>query len=152
MEKLYSINGIKNRLPHRYPFLLVDGVSKLEPGKRIEGYKYTTINEPFYNGHFPEEPVFPGVLIIEALAQLGAILLNHQENEDIKEIDTKARVGYLAEVKNFRFKKAITPGNYIELVAEIEYQVGKVSLLKVYAKIEEIIVAKGTIAVTSNER
>lgn len=150
MERLYSINEIKNRLPHRYPFLLVDGVSKIEAGKKIVGYKYTTINEPFYSGHFPEEPVFPGVLIIEALAQLGAILLTNQECENPENIDTKSRVGYLAEVRNFRFKKVVTPGNRIELVAEIECQVGNVSMLNVHAKIEGRIVARGTITVTSN--
>src|SRR5690606_23152716 len=78
---MMDINEVREYLPHRYPFLLVDRVVNVEPGKRIEAYKNVTINEPFFNGHFPQEPIMPGVLIIEAMAQAAGILGFVTENK-----------------------------------------------------------------------
>lgn len=103
---------IKETIPHRYPFLLVDKVTEMEEGKRVVGLKNVTINEPFFQGHFPEYPVMPGVLILEALAQTGAIaVLSKEEN--------KGKIGFLAGVDKCRFKRQVTPGDQLRLEVEI---------------------------------
>lgn len=107
-----DIEQIKETIPHRYPFLLVDRVDEVEEGKRIVGIKNVTINEPFFQGHFPEYPVMPGVLIIEALAQVGAIaMLSKEEN--------KGKLGFLAGVDKCRFKRQVKPGDTLKLEVEI---------------------------------
>lgn len=107
-----DIQQIKNTIPHRYPFLLVDKVTEVEEGKHIVGYKNVTINEPFFQGHFPEHPVMPGVLILEALAQVGAIaVLGMEEN--------KGKIGFLAGVDKCRFKRQVVPGDQLKLEVEI---------------------------------
>ncbi len=79
---LLDVNGIKEIIPHRYPFLLVDCIEEMEPGVKAVGYKNVTVNEPFFQGHFPQKPVMPGVLIVEALAQVGAVaVLSLEENK-----------------------------------------------------------------------
>jgi len=107
-----DIQEIKETIPHRYPFLLVDKVTEIEEGKRVVGYKNVTINEPFFQGHFPEYPVMPGVLIIEALAQVGAVaMLGMEEN--------KGKIGFLAGVDKCRFKRQVVPGDQLKLEVEI---------------------------------
>jgi len=107
-----DIQEIKNIIPHRYPFLLVDRVTEIEEGKRVVGIKNVTANEPFFQGHFPEYPVMPGVLIIEALAQLGAIgVLGMEEN--------KGKIGFLAGLDRCRFKRQVKPGDQLKLEVEI---------------------------------
>lgn len=103
---------IKETIPHRYPFLLVDHVEEVEEGKRVVGKKNVTINEPFFQGHFPEYPVMPGVLIIEALAQVGAIALLSQE-------ENKGKIGFLAGIDKCRFKRQVKPGDTLKLEVEI---------------------------------
>ncbi len=112
---MMDINEIKEYLPHRYPFLLVDRVLELEPGKRIRALKNVTVNEPFFQGHFPHYPVMPGVLIVEALAQAAAIL-------SFKTMDRKPddkTVYYFAGIDGARFKRPIVPGDTLTLEAEI---------------------------------
>ena len=112
---MLTINEIKEIIPHRYPFLLIDRVDKLEPGISAEGVKNVTFNEYFFNGHFPKEPVMPGVLIIEALAQLGAVaVLSKEEN--------KGKTAYFAGINKARFKRKVVPGDTLSL---------KVSIIKV---------------------
>ena len=107
-----DIKDIKEIIPHRYPFLLVDKVTEMEEGKRVVGFKNVTINEPFFQGHFPEYPVMPGVLILEALAQVGAIaVLDMEEN--------KGKIGFLAGVDKCRFKRQVVPGDQLQLEVEI---------------------------------
>lgn len=109
---MYNISQIKEIIPHRYPFLLVDKVTEVEEGKRVVGYKNVTINEPFFDGHFPDYPVMPGVLILEALAQVGAIaVLNMEEN--------KGKIGFLAGIDKCRFKRQVVPGDQLKLEVEI---------------------------------
>ncbi|AFT70207.1 MULTISPECIES: 3-hydroxyacyl-ACP dehydratase FabZ [Alloalcanivorax] len=111
---MMDINEVREYLPHRYPFLLVDRVVNVEPGKRIEAYKNVTINEPFFNGHFPQEPIMPGVLIIEAMAQAAGILGFVTENK-------RPADGYiylLVGVDNARFKRQVVPGDRLTLHAE----------------------------------
>lgn len=107
-----NVNDIKQIIPHRYPFLLVDKIIEMEEGKRVVGIKNVTINEPFFQGHFPDYPVMPGVLILEALAQVGAVaVLNMEEN--------KGKIGFLAGVDKCRFKRQVMPGDTLQLEIEI---------------------------------
>lgn len=107
-----DIEEIKQIIPHRYPFLLVDKVIEVEEGKRVVAIKNVSINEPFFQGHFPDYPVMPGVLIIEAMAQVGAIaMLGKEEN--------KGKIGFLAGVDKCRFKRQVKPGDQLKLEVEI---------------------------------
>ena len=109
---LLDVNGIKEIIPHRYPFLLVDCIEELEPGKRAVGKKCVTYNEPFFNGHFPQEPVMPGVLILEALAQTGAVaILSQPEN--------KGKTVYFGGIDKAKFRKQVVPGDRLRLETEI---------------------------------
>jgi len=103
---------IKEIIPHRYPFLLVDRVEEMEAEKRVVGIKNVSANEPFFAGHFPEYPVMPGVLILEALAQVGAIAVLDMEQN-------KGKIGFLAGVDKCRFKKEVKPGDQLRLEVEI---------------------------------
>ena len=107
-----DINQIKEIIPHRYPMLLIDRVEEMEPGKRAVGYKNVTVNEPFFQGHYPDNPVMPGVLIVEALAQLGAVaILSNDEYKGKKPI--------LGGIKNAKFRKMVVPGDVLKLEIEI---------------------------------
>src|SRR5690625_4775337 len=109
---MLDVDKIKEIIPHRYPFLLVDKVTEIEEGKRVVGLKNVTVNEPFFQGHFPEYPVMPGVLILEALAQVGAIsVLDMEEN--------KGKIGFLAGIDKCRFKRQVKPGDQLRLEVEI---------------------------------
>lgn len=109
---MLDVQQIKEIIPHRYPFLLVDKVTEMEAGKRVVGLKNVTINEPFFEGHFPEYPVMPGVLILEALAQVGAIAVLDMEAN-------KGKIGFLAGVDKCRFKREVKPGDQLQLEVEI---------------------------------
>ncbi len=111
-EEQYDINKILSVLPHRYPFLLVDRLTDLVPGEKAAGLKNVTINEPFFQGHFPGEPVMPGVLIVESLAQVGAVaILSMPKNED--------KLALFTGINNFRFKQMVKPGDQLELVVSL---------------------------------
>lgn len=129
MKKL-DIREILKILPHRYPFLLVDKVEKLEPGKKIIAYKNVTINDYFFQGHFPSEPVMPGVLIIEALAQTGAIAVLSLE-------EFKGRIPYFAGINKARFRKKVVPGDTLKLVVEMVKLRGSAGLGKGKAYVKE---------------
>lgn len=113
-----DISQILEHLPHRYPFLLVDRVVDLVPGKSIHAYKNVTINEPFFVGHFPHHPVMPGVLIMEALAQAAGVL-SFKTMEEKPSPDT---VFYFAGIDDARFKRPVMPGDRLDLHVEIERQ------------------------------
>ena len=106
-----TIAEIQRLLPHRYPFLLVDRVVELEPGKRLLAYKHVTVNEPFFQGHFPGRPVMPGVLVVEAIAQAGG-LLSQLSRDEIGEGEQEF---YLVKVDNARFSRMVVPGDRLEL-------------------------------------
>lgn len=109
---MLDIQQIQEVIRHRYPFLLVDRVLELEEGKRAAAIKNVTINEEFFNGHFPNYPVMPGVLIVEALAQVSAIIMLTKEGN-------QGRLGLLAGIDNCRFKKQVKPGDQLRLEVEI---------------------------------
>jgi len=124
-----DIKQIKETIPHRYPFLLVDKVIDIEEGKRVVGIKNVTVNEPFFQGHFPDYPVMPGVLIIEALAQVGAIAVLGKEQN-------KGKIGFLAGVDKCRFKKQVTPGDQLQLEVEILREKGPIGKGKGVATVD----------------
>jgi len=109
---VFNINRVLEYLPHRYPFLLVDRVTMIEEGKRIEGIKNVTINEPFFQGHFPGTPIMPGVLQLEALAQLSGILL-------LKNPEDHGSLAFFMAVDNARFRKPVLPGDQLCLIGEV---------------------------------
>lgn len=121
-----GIKEIQEIIPHRHPFLLIDCIEELEPGVRAVGYKSITYNEPQFQGHFPQEPVMPGVLMIEALAQVGAAaILSVEEN--------KGKVAYFGAINNAKFKQKVVPGDRLKLECEIIKQKGPVGIGKATA-------------------
>lgn len=110
---MLDVKEIMKILPHRYPFLLVDRIVEMDPGKRIVGIKNVTINEPFFQGHFPGHPVMPGVLIIEAMAQVGGILAYLSSDEEIRK-----KVCYFMSIDNARFRKPVVPGDVLRFEME----------------------------------
>jgi 3-hydroxyacyl-[acyl-carrier-protein] dehydratase len=108
MDKMLNIEEIKKIIPHRYPFLFVDKVLVEEIGVSGVGYKTVTINEPFFQGHFPEMPVMPGVLIVETMAQVGAVILLSDER-------FKGRTPYFAGINKVRFKRKVVPGDTLKM-------------------------------------
>ncbi|MFP2910894.1 3-hydroxyacyl-ACP dehydratase FabZ [Pyxidicoccus sp. 3LFB2] len=140
---MMDILEIQNLLPHRYPFLLVDRVVEIVPGQKLTAYKNVTINEPFFNGHFPGHPVMPGVLILEALAQASAILAYKSEN-----MDPSQKVTYLMGVDGARFRKPVVPGDRLQLVIEVLRHKGAIWKTKGTALVEGVKVSEGEFLAT----
>lgn len=126
---MLEIKDIEKILPHRYPFLLIDRVLEVEPLKRAVGIKNVTFNEYFFQGHFPNEPVMPGVLIIEALAQLGAVaMLSHES--------FKGKTAYFGGIKSARFRRKVVPGDTLRLEVEIDKIKGPAGIGKASAYVD----------------
>lgn len=140
METITLTNvDIQKILPHRYPFLLVDKITEFEPGKTITGIKNVTANEPQFTGHFPGNPIMPGVLICEALAQVGAVmLLSMPEN--------KGKLGVFTGINNFKFRRQVVPGDTLELHAELVTYRHGMGKANVKATVEGQIAAAGEIS------
>ncbi|MFJ5623549.1 3-hydroxyacyl-ACP dehydratase FabZ [Peribacillus loiseleuriae] len=126
---MLDINQIKEIIAHRYPFLLVDRIIEVEDGKRAVGLKNVSANESFFNGHFPEYPVMPGVLIVEALAQVGAVAMLKQE-------EYRGRLAFFAGIDNCRFKRQVVPGDQLKLEVEITRMRGSIGRGKAVATVE----------------
>lgn len=137
MDKdILNIKDIMSILPHRYPFLLVDKITELESGKRAVGIKNVTINEPFFQGHFPGEPIMPGVLIVEALAQVGGVAV-------LSMPDHKGKLALFTGINNFRFKQMVKPGDQLELSVTMTAMRGHLGKGEAEAKVDGKVVASG---------
>ena len=131
-----NIEQIQEIIPHRPPFLLVDKIVDYVPGEWAKGIKAVTVNEPFFVGHFPQYRVMPGVLIIEALAQVGAVaILSLPEN--------KGKLAFFGGIKNARFKKQVRPGDVLELSCELIERRGPIGFGKAVAKVDGKVAAQG---------
>jgi beta-hydroxyacyl-ACP dehydratase FabZ len=118
-----DINEIQSVIPHRYPFLLIDRILEIDPFKRIVALKNVTINEPFFQGHFPGVPVLPGVIIIEAMAQAGAVLLFREVE------DRENKLLYFTSIEEAKFRRPVRPGDQLILeVSVIKYKMGYAKL------------------------
>ena len=126
---MMDINEIREILPHRYPFLLVDRVTEVVEGKSIKGYKNVTINDQFFQGHFPEKPIMPGVLILEALAQLGAVSILSMN-------EFKGKIPMFAGADKVKWRKPVVPGDRLDLSCEIIKLRGPIGIGKAVATVE----------------
>lgn len=147
METVMNIGDIKNYLPHRYPFLLIDRVTELEIGKSITGYKNVTNNEPFFNGHFPEKPVMPGVLIIEAMAQATGLLGFRTMGEEPQE----NTLYMLVAVNKCKFKQQVVPGDQLVLKAELLKRKGIMWVFDTQALVDGKVVASAELMCAAKE-
>jgi len=140
-ETLMDVTEIRRFLAHRYPFLLIDRVTQFESGKSLTGFKNVTINEPFFNGHFPDQPIMPGVLIIEAMAQatglLGFRTMGEEPQDDMLYI--------LVGVDKVKFRKQVVPGDQLELRAEVLRQKGRMWVFKTEARVDGEVAAMAEI-------
>lgn len=142
-----NINQIKEYLPHRYPFLLVDRVTELEKGKRIVAIKNVTANEEFFNGHFPNKPVMPGVLMIEALAQTAAIL--SFVTKEVKPDENS--VVYFLGIDGARFKRPVGPGDQLKMEVEILREARGIWKYKACATVDGQLVVEAELMCTIRE-
>ena len=141
-----DIAQIKERLPHRYPFLLLDRILELVPGQRVVGIKNVTANEPFFQGHFPGYPVMPGVLILEALAQAGAVMM--LENVD----DPGSKLPLFAGIDGARFRRPVVPGDQLRLELTVLRQRGSSCKLAAKAWVGDELSAEAEILAVVGER
>ena len=131
---MLGVKEIEAIIPHRHPFLLVDCVEELEPGVRAVGYKCVTFREDFFRGHFPEAPVMPGVLIIEALAQVGAVAILSVEKN-------KGKTAYFGAINNAKFRRKVSPGDKLRLECEIIKAKGPVGVGRATATVDGVVAA-----------
>ena len=139
-EDRLDIRWITSVLPHRYPFLLVDRVLEIEPGKRISAYKNVTANEDFFNGHFPGHPVMPGVMIIEGMAQAAGILTLHDREE------SEGKLMYFTGIDKARFRRPVVPGDRLVYEVEIIRMRNTYCRLRGEALVDGEVAAEATIA------
>ena len=135
---MIDINEIQEILPHRYPFLLVDKILELEPKKRIVGIKNVTINEPFFQGHFPGHPIMPGVLLLEAIAQTAGVLAFRS----LPDVDPKKKVVYFMTIDKVKFRKPVLPGDQVRFELDVTKDRGHVMCFKAQAVVEGAVVAE----------
>lgn len=132
---VYSAKEIMDIIPHRQPFMLIDTIEELEEGVRAVGKKCVSFNEPFFNGHFPSNPVMPGVLIVEALAQVGAVAI-------LSMPDWKGKTAYFAGIDKARFKQKVVPGDVLTLETKIIKVKGPVGVGEATATVDGKVVCK----------
>jgi 3-hydroxyacyl-[acyl-carrier-protein] dehydratase len=139
-----DIHGILKQLPHRYPILLVDRVVELIPGERIKALKNVTINEPFFNGHFPHRPVMPGVLMLEALAQAAALLAF----ATLKITPDDQSVYYFAGIDGARFKRPVEPGDQLHLDVQLDRMKAGIFKFKASASVDQSLAVEAELMCT----
>jgi 3-hydroxyacyl-[acyl-carrier-protein] dehydratase len=137
--KSYDVNSIKELIPHRYPFLMIDKVVNIVDGKSIVGIKNVTSNEPHFMGHFPNHPVMPGVLIVEAMAQSAAVLVVHTMGTS-----AHGKVVYFMSVDEAKFRKPVVPGDVLYIHCEAQRSRGNVWKFSGVAKVAGVKVAEST--------
>ena len=142
-----TIEKLLAAMPHRYPMLLVDRVLEVEPGKYIKGLKNVTMNEPFFQGHFPGKPVMPGVLMIEAMAQTAGVLIYDQSREE-----DKNKIVYFAGIDDAKFRRLVQPGD--ALIMELWVKASRSQLWKFDAKctVDGAVVAEAVLSIMITER
>jgi 3-hydroxyacyl-[acyl-carrier-protein] dehydratase len=138
---LYNVVDIQNILPHRYPFLLVDRITKLTAGEYIEGFKNVSISEPVFQGHFPDHPIYPGVMILEGMAQAGGVLaFKSMDGASQEEIENK--VVYFMSIDKAKFRVPVTPGDQLVYKINVMKQKGPVWQLEAKAYVDGKVVAQ----------
>nr|WP_320147990.1 3-hydroxyacyl-ACP dehydratase FabZ [uncultured Anaeromusa sp.] len=140
-----TIEEIKEIIPHRYPFLLVDRILELEPLKRGVGIKNVTANEPFFQGHFPNKPVMPGVLLLEAMAQVGGVALLYPD-------ENRGKIAYFAGMEGVKFRKPVVPGDQVRMEAEVTRMRGSVGKVRAEAFVEGQLVAEAEFMFALSEK
>ena len=146
-RKEYNINEISELLPHGYPFLLIDRIFDIRPGESLSALKNVTINEPFFQGHFPKNPIMPGVLIVEAMAQAGAMLL-HASLPDISE---KALI-YFMGMDKVKFRKPVVPGDQLILKCRFLKRRANVAKVASVAYVNEMVVVEAELMAGYGEK
>jgi 3-hydroxyacyl-[acyl-carrier-protein] dehydratase len=146
MDTVLDILAIMQRLPHRYPFLLIDRIVRFVPGEEIVALKNVTINEPFFQGHFPAKPVMPGVLIIEALAQAGGILA-----AEIRGPEKRGEIIYFMGMDGVRFRKPVVPGDHLMLEARVLKMRSRVAKMAGRALVDGQLVAEAELMASFGE-
>ncbi|MBM7853692.1 3-hydroxyacyl-[acyl-carrier-protein] dehydratase [Desulfohalotomaculum tongense] len=132
---MFDVQKIQQILPHRYPFLLVDRIIEVEEGKRAVGIKNVSINEPFFQGHFPGHPVMPGVLIIEAMAQVGAVAL-------LSMPEYAGKLALFAGIDGARFRRQVVPGDQLKIEVEVTKLRGRIGKSKAKAYVDDHLAAE----------
>ena len=138
---LYNVVDIQNILPHRYPFLLVDRIDSLEVGKNIDGYKNVSISEPVFQGHFPDHPIYPGVMIIEGMAQVGGVLAFKSMSEK-DQANKDSKVVYFMSIDKCKFRVPVTPGDKLVYKVSVIKNRGSMWSLDGKAYVDDKLVAQ----------
>ncbi len=140
-----DIVEIKKLLPHRYPFLLVDRVTAITPGQSAKGYKNLTANEQFFEGHFPFKPIMPGVLMVEALAQMACLAMLTKE-------EFKNKLGVFTGIESIKFRQMVVPGDRLDMEVELLKLKGPIGKIKAIAKVGEKVACEGEISFAMIEK
>lgn len=142
---MLTAQEIMRLLPHRYPFLLVDRIVELDPGKRVVGIKNVTINEQFFSGHFPGFPIMPGVLIVEALAQAGGILA-------LQAMGSEGKIAFFAGIENCKFRRPVLPGDTLRLECTVTGHKGSIWKIHGEATVDGVLAAKADLTASIGKR